>query len=69
MQSQPDALDRRFSLGLQDYDSTVAAQPGRGARPCRLGEGPKQSAGRSETLCRMGEAGRRRIERFSPGVW
>ena len=23
VQSQPDALDRRFSLGLQDYDSTV----------------------------------------------
>ena len=22
-QHQPDALDRRFSLGLQDYDSTV----------------------------------------------
>ena len=23
VQFQPDALDRRFSLGLQDYDSTV----------------------------------------------
>ena len=23
VQHQPDALDRRFNLGLQDYDSTV----------------------------------------------
>ena len=63
VQLQPDALDRRFSLGLQDYDSTVGtAQPWRGAGPRRHGEGTWRPFSRSRKLRRHGEAGRERVE-------
>ena len=64
-QNHPDALDRRYSLGLQDYDSTVGLRSldvaiDHAALEMALGDlldTPKRCAA-------MGEAGLKRIESF-----
>ena len=62
VQPQPDALDRRFSLGLQDYDSTVGLRSlgvvlDHAALEKRLGD-----LWEIQNAAAMGEAGGMRIE-------
>ena len=63
VQPQPDGLDRRFSLGLQDYDSTVGLRSlgvvlDHNALEKALGD----LLAAPERCTAMGEAGRERIE-------
>ena len=63
VQHWPDALDRRFSLGLQDYDSTVGLRSlsvvvDHAALEKALGD----LLGAPERCAAMGDAGRERIE-------
>ena len=61
VQCQPDALDRRFSLGFQDYDSTVGLRSlgvvlNHAALETALGD----LLAAPETCAAMGAAGHRR---------
>ena len=63
-QYQPDALDRRFSLGLQDYDSTVGLRSlGVVLDHAALEKGLGDLLAAPERCAAMGEAGRQRIEK------
>ena len=63
VQSQPDALDRRFGLGLQDYDSTVGLRSlGVVVDHSSLEKTLGNLLAAPELCAAMGEAGRRRIE-------
>tara|TARA_B100000674_G_scaffold480454_1_gene480067 strand:+ start:272 stop:1207 length:936 start_codon:yes stop_codon:yes gene_type:complete len=63
MQRQPDALDRRFGLGLQDYDSTVGLRSlGVVLDHAALEKALGDLLAAPERCALMGEAGRRRIE-------
>ena len=63
MQPQPDALDRRFSLGLQDYDSTVGLRSlGVVLDHAALEKALGDLLDAPERCAAMGEAGRERIE-------
>ena len=63
VQSQPDALDRRFNLGLQDYDSTVGLRSlGVVLDHEALEKALSDLVAAPERCAAMGEAGRRRIE-------
>ena len=63
VQSEPDALDRRFSLGLQDYDSTVGLRSlGVVLDHAALEKSLRDLICAQERCTAMGEAGRRRIE-------
>ena len=63
VQPQPDALDRRFSLGMQDYDSTVGLRSlGVVLDHAALEKGLSDLLGDPERCAAMGEAGRMRIE-------
>lgn len=70
VQPGPDALDRRFSLGLQDYDSTVGLRSlGVVLDHAALERALGDLLAAPELCAAMGEAGRERIERvFSWGV-
>ena len=62
-QYQPDALDRRFSLGLQDYDSTVGLRSlGVVLDHAALEQGLGDLLANPGRCAAMGEAGRMRIE-------
>ena len=69
-QLQPDALDRRFSLGLQDYDSTVGLRSlGMVIDHSALEKSLSDLLANPERCTAMGEAGRIRIESvFAWGV-
>ena len=63
MQPLPDALDRRFSLGLQDYDSTVGLRSlGVVLDHASLERALSDLLTSPERCAAMGEAGRERIE-------
>ena len=63
LQHQPDALDRRFSLGLQDYDSTVGLRSlGVVLDHAALEEALGDLLADPEKCAAMGEAGRKRID-------
>ena len=63
VQPQPDALDRRFSLGLQDYDSTVGLRSlGVVLDHAALEKALGDLLAAPERCAAMGEAGRERIE-------
>ena len=62
-QTKPDALDRRFSLGLQDYDSTVGLRSiGVVLDHAALEKNLGDLLADPERCAAMGEAGRMRIE-------
>ena len=62
-QRRPDALDRRFSLGLQDYDSTVGLRSlGVVLDHAALEKALDDLLSAPERCAAMGEAGRKRIE-------
>lgn len=63
VQTQPDALDRRFSLGLQDYDSSVGLRSlGVVLDHAALEQALGNLLADPERCAAMGEAGRERIE-------
>ena len=63
VQRQPDALDRRCSLGLQDYDSTVGLRSlGVVLDHAALEKSLGDLLADPELCASMGEAGRMRIE-------
>ena len=63
VQPQPDGLDRRFSLGLQDYDSTVGLRSlGVVLDHTALEQALSDLLTAPDRCTAMGEAGRKRIE-------
>ena len=63
VQRKPDSLDRRFSLGLQDYDSTVGLRSlGVVLDHAALEKSLGDLLANPERCAAMGEAGRMRIE-------
>ena len=63
VQAQPEAMDRRFSLGLQDYDSTVGLRSlGVVIDHSALEKAISNLVASPERCAAMGETGRQRIE-------
>ena len=61
-QAQPDSMDRRFSLGLQDYDSTVGLRSlGVVIDHAALEQALNQLLASAEQCAVMGDAGQQRI--------
>ena len=70
VQPQPDEIDRRFSLELQDYDSVVGLRSLGVVLDHDALEKALSNLLASPACCSaMGEAGRQRLRVFSPGRW